>query len=268
MSDSARINNFKSLKGQRKIVCLTAYSAPMAHALDPHCDMLLVGDSVAMVVYGMNSTQGADLSMMIRHAQAVMRRRKNALVIVDLPAGSYETSPEQALNSARRVLNETGADGIKVEGGSSMASSVSTLVDAGVPVLAHIGLLPQHTLSGTEFRITGRTLGEAQQLSADAATLTAAGVFGIVMEGIIETVASSIASTCTVPTIGIGASASCDGQILVSDDLLGLYDAFTPKFVEQYANLQEVIGQAAKTYHDAVVKGQFPQDRHLFWPKT
>jgi 3-methyl-2-oxobutanoate hydroxymethyltransferase len=267
MSETARISHFKSLKGQRKIVCLTAYSAPVTHALDPYCDMLLVGDSVAMVVYGMDTTTGADLDMMIRHGQAVMRRRQNALVVVDLPAGTYEDSADQALTSARRVVDETGADAVKLEGGSAIAAHVSALVNAGIPVLAHIGLLPQHAVSGAGFRITGRTPEEAQQLHDDAAALSAAGVFGIVMEGIVEPVAASIASRCQVPTIGIGASAACDGQILVSEDVLGLYDAFTPKFVEKFANLQDVISQAAKAYHDAVITGQFPQDQHLFWPK-
>jgi len=267
MLESPRISQFKALKGQRKIVCLTAYTAPMTHALDPHCDVLLVGDSVAMVVYGMETTSGADLEMMIRHGQAVMRRRKNALVIIDLPAGSYEANPEQAVQTARRVINETGADGIKLEGGSEMAAQVKALRDSGIAVLAHIGLLPQHATAKTGFRITGRTPEEAQQLHDDAGALSHAGAFGIVMEGIVEPVAASIAAQSDVPTIGIGASAACDGQILVTEDILGLYDAFTPKFVQKYANLQEIIGKAAAAYRQAVVDQKFPQDQHLFWPK-
>ena len=267
MVDSARIAQFKALKGQRKIVCLTAYSAPMAHALDAHCDLLLVGDSVAMVLYGMDTTQGADLDMMIRHGQAVMRRRQNALVIIDLPAGSYENSPQQALASARRVLDETGADGVKLEGGSDIAGHVALLAESGIAVLAHIGLLPQHVSSKSGFRITGRKAEEAAQLAADASALSQAGVFGIVMEGIIEPVAASITANCTVPTIGIGASPACDGQILVTEDILGLYDAFTPKFVEKFADLQNDIGVAAAAFHKAVVSGTFPQKQHLFWPK-
>jgi 3-methyl-2-oxobutanoate hydroxymethyltransferase len=194
MIGSTRIKQFKLLKGQRKIVCLTAYSAPMTHALDPYCDLLLVGDSVAMVLYGMETTQGADLEMMIRHGQAVMRRRQNSVVIIDLPAGSYENSPKQALASARRALDETGADGVKIEGGSRMAEHVALLVDSDIAVLAHIGLLPQHVTSQSGFQITGRTVGEAAELAVDASTLCQAGVFGIVMEGIIEPVAASIAA--------------------------------------------------------------------------
>ena len=268
MVESARITHFKSLKGQRKIVCLTAYSAPMTHALDPHCDLLLVGDSVAMVVYGMDTTQGADLDMMIRHGQAVMRRRQKAVVIIDLPAGSYEDSPEQALATARRVLDETGADGVKLEGGSHMAGHVARLVDSDIAVLAHIGLLPQKATSKSGLRITGRTAEEAEQLASDASVMCAAGVFGIVMEGIIEPVAASIAAKCSVPSIGIGASPACDGQILVTEDILGLYDGFTPKFVEKYANLQTNISAAAAAFHKAVVNETFPLEQHLFWPKN
>ena len=267
MPEKPQIANFMALKGQRKIVCLTAYSAPMAHALDPHCDMLLVGDSVAMVIYGMDTTQNADLNMMIRHGEAVMRRRKSSLVVIDLPAGSYENSPAQALASASEIMAKTGADAVKLEGGTNLAPHVKCLVDSGIPVLGHIGLLPQHAVAGAAFRITGRSEEEANQLHKDANAIVEAGVFGIVLEGIIEPVAASIAIGCKVPSIGIGASASCDGQILVTDDLLGLYDAFTPKFVRKFANLQDDIGAAAADYHAAVIDGSFPTKDHLFWPK-
>ena len=267
MPEKPQIADFMALKGQRKIVCLTAYSAPMAHALDPHCDMLLVGDSVAMVIYGMDTTQNADLDMMIRHGEAVMRRRKSSLVVIDLPAGSYENSPAQALASASEIMAKTGADAVKLEGGTNLAPHVKCLVDSGIPVLGHIGLLPQHAVAGAAFRITGRSEEEANQLHKDANAIVEAGVFGIVLEGIIEPVAASIAIGCKVPTIGIGASASCDGQILVTDDLLGLYDAFTPKFVRKFANLQDDIGAAAADYRAAVIDGSFPTQDHLFWPK-
>ena len=267
MPEKPQIADFMALKGQRKIVCLTAYSAPMAHALDPHCDMLLVGDSVAMVIYGMDTTQNADLDMMIRHGEAVMRRRKSSLVVIDLPAGSYENSPPQALASASEIMAKTGADAVKLEGGTDLAPHVKCLVDSGIPVLGHIGLLPQHAVAGAAFRITGRSEEEANQLHKDANAIVEAGVFGIVLEGIIEPVATSIAIGCKVPTIGIGASASCDGQILVTDDVLGLYDAFTPKFVRKFANLQDDIGAAAADYRAAVIDGNFPTKDHLFWPK-
>jgi 3-methyl-2-oxobutanoate hydroxymethyltransferase len=265
--EKPQIADFMALKGQRKIVCLTAYSAPMAHALDPHCDMLLVGDSVAMVIYGMGTTQNADLDMMIRHGEAVMRRRKSSLVVVDLPAGSYENSPPQVLASASKIMAKTGADAVKLEGGTDLAPHVKCLVDSGIPVLGHIGLLPQHAVAGAAFRITGRSEEEANQLHKDANAIVEAGVFGIVLEGIIEPVAASIAIGCKVPTIGIGASASCDGQILVTEDVLGLYDAFTPKFVRKFANLQDDIGAAAADYRAAVIDGSFPTKDHLFWPK-
>ena len=267
MPEKPQIADFMALKGQRKIVCLTAYSAPMAHALDPHCDMLLVGDSVAMVIYGMDTTQNADLDMMIRHGEAVMRRRKSSLVVIDLPAGSYENSPAQALASASEIMAKTGADAVKLEGGTDLAPHVKCLVDSGIPVLGHIGLLPQHAVAGAAFRITGRSEEEANQLHKDANAIVEAGVFGIVLEGIIEPVAASIAIGCKVPTIGIGASTSCDGQILVTDDVLGLYDAFTPKFVRKFANLQDDIGAAAADYRAAVIDGSFPTKDHLFWPK-
>ena len=267
MHEKPQIADFMALKGQRKIVCLTAYSAPMAHALDPHCDMLLVGDSVAMVIYGMDTTQNADLDMMIRHGEAVMRRRKSSLVVIDLPAGSYENSPPQALASASEIMAKTGADAVKLEGGTDLAPHVKCIVDSGIPVLGHIGLLPQHAVAGAAFRITGRSEEEANQLHKDANAIVEAGVFGIVLEGIIEPVAASIAIGCKVPTIGIGASASCDGQILVTDDVLGLYDAFTPKFVRKFANLQDDIGAAAADYRAAVIDGSFPTKDHLFWPK-
>ena len=267
MHEKPQIADFMALKGQRKIVCLTAYSAPMAHALDPHCDMLLVGDSVAMVIYGMDTTQNADLDMMIRHGEAVMRRRKSSLVVIDLPAGSYENSPPQALASASEIMAKTGADAVKLEGGTDLAPHVKCIVDSGIPVLGHIGLLPQHAVAGAAFRITGRSEEEANKLHKDANAIVEAGVFGIVLEGIIEPVAASIAIGCKVPTIGIGASASCDGQILVTEDVLGLYDAFTPKFVRKFANLRDDIGAAAADYRAAVIDGSFPTKDHLFWPK-
>ena len=267
MHEKPQIADFMALKGQRKIVCLTAYSAPMAHALDPHCDMLLVGDSVAMVIYGMDTTQNADLDMMVRHGEAVMRRRKSSLVVIDLPAGSYENSPPQALATASEIMAKTGADAVKLEGGTDLAPHVKCIVDSGIPVLGHIGLLPQHAVAGAAFRITGRSEEEANQLHKDANAIVEAGVFGIVLEGVIEPVAASIAIGCKVPTIGIGASTSCDGQILVTDDVLGLYDAFTPKFVRKFANLQDDIGAAAAGYRAAVIDGSFPTKDHLFWPK-
>jgi 3-methyl-2-oxobutanoate hydroxymethyltransferase len=205
--------------------------------------------------------------MMVRHGQAVMRRRQSALVAIDLPTGSYENSPKQALASANEIISKTGADAVKLEGGADLAPHVKCLVESGIHVLGHIGLLPQRAVAGKAFRITGRSADEASQLRADADALADAGVFGIVMEGIVEPVAASIAQSSTIPTIGIGASAACDGQILVTEDMLGLYDAFTPKFVRKFTNLQDEISVAVKHYCAAVIDGSFPANDHLFWPK-
>ena len=197
-----------------------------------------------------------------------MRRRQNAVVIIDLPAGTYEDSPEHALATAQRILDETGADGVKLEGGSQMATHVARLVESDIAVLAHIGLLPQKATPESGFRITGRTAEEAEQLAHDASALCEAGIFGVVMEGIVEPVAASIAAKCPVPSIGIGASSACDGQILVTEDILGLYDGFTPKFAEKFADLQNEMSTAAAAFNKAVVNETFPLKQHLFWPKN
>ena len=262
------ISKFIALKSIRKISCLTAYSAPMAAALDTHCDLLLVGDSLAMAVYGLDSTLDVNLEVMIWHGAAVKRRAEQAVVIVDLPAGTYESSPAQAVATAKRVIEETGADGVKLEGGVAMQEQIAAITGAGIPVMAHIGLLPQHATTRKEFRITGRTEAEATQLQADAAAVAAAGAFSVVMEGIIEPVARRIADTCPIPTIGIGASPACDGQILVSDDMLGMFDAYVPKFVRKFDDLQATIGTAAASYRDAVLNGSFPGPDNLYHAKT
>ena len=260
-SSFARIAAFQALKGQRNLVCLTAYTAPMASALNPYCDLLLVGDSVGMAVYGMDTTHNVDLQMMIRHGQAVMRRRQNALVVVDLPKGSYEDNPEQALHSGQLVITKTGADAVKLEGGADRAATLSYLCGKGIQVMGHIGLLPQ---SATAMRATGQTAAEADQLAADMRAVIAAGVFSVVIEGVIEPVAGKLAAACRVPTIGIGASAACDGQILVTDDMLGLYDGHTPKFVRPFAVLKQDIAAAAKAYRAAVIDGTFPDKREIY----
>ena len=258
------IAEFQQLAAQRKLVCLTAYTAPMAELLDPHCDMLLVGDSVAMVLYGMETTKGADMQMMIAHGKAVMRRARHALVSVDMPAGSYEASPDQALDNARQLIAETGAQAVKLEGGEHLAPTIKKLTAANIPVLGHIGLLPQQVSSPTGYRITGRTNTEVAQLKQDALAVQAAGAFGVVLEGMIEQVAADIAGQLDIPTIGIGASAVCSGQILVSDDMLGLYDKFIPRFVERQAELSTHITRAAMAYRAAVIEGRFPAEQHLF----
>ena len=260
------VADFQSISSKRKIVSLTAYTAPVAMALDPYCDMLLVGDSVAMVLYGMQGTQGADLEMMIRHGKAVMSHSSQAMVIVDLPHGTYEHSVELAVQSSKTVIEKTGACGVKLEGGVSISPQIKAITSAGIPVLGHIGLLPQKFSQTSEFRITGKDASEAEQLQKDADAVTNAGAFGIVLEGIIEPVAHALAQSATIPLIGIGASPTCHGQILVTDDLIGLYADFTPKFVKQYANVQSIIQEAAQAYAEDVISQRFPDHSHCFWP--
>ena len=260
------VADFQSISSKRKIVSLTAYTAPVAMALDPYCDMLLVGDSVAMVLYGMQGTQGADLEMMIRHGKAVMSHSSQAMVIVDLPHGTYEHSVELAVQSSKTVIEKTGACGVKLEGGVSIAPQIKAITSAGIPVLGHIGLLPQKFSQTSEFRITGKDASEAEQLQKDADAVTNAGAFGIVLEGIIEPVAQALSQSSNIPLIGIGASPTCHGQILVTDDLIGLYADFTPKFVKQYANVQSIIQEAAQAYAEDVISQRFPDNSHCFWP--
>lgn len=244
-------------KGGDPIVTLTAYTAPMARILDQHCDILLVGDSLGMVVHGMPNTVGVTLDMMILHGQAVMRGSERALVVVDLPFGSYETSPEQAFASASRVLKETCAQAVKVEAGVTVAPTVKFLVDRGIPVMSHVGLLPQAVNADGKFRAKGRTPEEREQVLAAARASDEAGAFAIVVEGVDESLAPEITAAVMAPTIGIGASVACDGQVLVVDDLLGLFD-WTPKFVRRYGNIKGVIDEAVSKYAADVRARRFP----------
>jgi len=244
-------------KGGQPIVCLTAYTAPMAQLLDPHCDLLLVGDSVGMVLHGLPNTVGVTLDMMIMHGQAVMRGAERALVVVDMPFGSYEGSPEEAFANATRVLKETGAQAVKVEAGPQIASTIAYLVDRGIPVMGHVGLRPQAVNVDGKFRAKGRTLDEREKVLAEAKAADEAGAFAIVIEGVDETLAPEITAAVSAPTIGIGASAQCDGQILVTDDMLGLFD-WTPKFVRRYGDLKGVIDKAVAEYAADVRDRRFP----------
>jgi len=246
------------------LVALTAYTAPIARLLDPVCDVLLVGDSLGMVVYGMETTLAVTLDMMINHGRAVVRSSERACVVVDLPFASYQESPEQAFRSAARVMAETGCAAVKLEGGREMAPTVAFLVERGVPVMGHVGLKPQavHALGG--FRAQGRLDAEAEAIIADARAVAEAGAFSLVVEGTIEPVSRRLTAEVAVPTIGIGASPACDGQVLVIDDVLGLFDDFTPKFVKRYADLRPEIQAAARAYADDVRARRFPADEHCF----
>lgn len=258
------IPEIRSRKGGEPIVSLTAYTTNVAKYLDPHVDFLLVGDSLGMILYGLESTVGVTLEMMIAHGAAVMRGANKACVIVDLPFGSYQESPAQAFRSAARVMTETGCSGIKLEGGVEMAETVRFLVERGVPVLGHVGLMPQsvHTLGG--FRAQGKSNEEAKRILADAEAVAEAGAFAIVVEGTVETLAHEITKKVPVPTIGIGASPACDGQILVSEDVMGLFSDFTPRFVKRYAELGPMIAEAGRLYAEDVRARRFPGPEHVF----
>jgi 3-methyl-2-oxobutanoate hydroxymethyltransferase len=258
------VTRLKARKRQEPIVCLTAYSAPIAHILDRHVDLILVGDSAAMVVHGHENTLPISLDVMIAHAQAVGRGASMALVVVDLPFGCYESGPEQAFASAARVLKETQAAAVKLEGGRNMAPTIEFLTARGVPVMAHIGLLPQ-AVQAKGFRATGRKRQEWLALKEDAQAVQDAGAFCVVLEGMAEPLAAEITAQLTIPTIGIGASAACDGQILVIDDLLGLtMSGRTPRFVRRYADLNAVIEDAVRNYSADVKTRNFPEIAHTF----
>ena len=251
-------------KGQTPIVSLTAYTTPIARLLDAHADLLLVGDSLGMVLYGMPTTLPVTLDMMIAHGQAVMRGTSRACVMVDLPFGSYQESPEVAFRAAARVMAETGASAVKLEGGVEMAETIRFLVARGIPVCGHIGLMPQSVQAAGGFRATGRKHDEADRLRADARAVDAAGAFAMVLEGVVEPLAAEITGFVATPTIGIGASPHCDGQVLVSDDVLGLFADFTPRFVKRYAELGRDIEAAAGAYAADVRARRFPGPEHCF----
>ncbi len=254
-------------KGATPIVCLTAYTTPMARLLDAHVDVMLVGDSLGMVVYGMDSTLGVSVDMMINHGQAVMRGAEHACVVVDLPFGSYQESPAAAYRTAARVMAETGCDAVKLEGGAEMAETVAFLSHRGVPVMGHVGLKPQSVMVMGGFTVQGKDEAAARRIIEDAKAIAAAGAFAIVVEGTMEPVARAVTSAVAVPTIGIGASPACDGQVLVTEDILGLFADFTPKFVKRYAELAPEIEDAVKAYADEVRSRAFPGDEHCFGTK-
>ena len=247
---------------QQKLVCLTAYTYPMAKILDKHCDIILVGDSLAMTIYGEKDTLEATLEIMINHGKAVVKGCKSALVVVDLPFGSYENSKEQALTSAKKVLQQTGCDAIKLETNLQIIETVEFLCQNNIPVMAHIGLLPQQVRKIGKYRYFGKKQDEAEQIYQTALKLQQAGVFSVVIEAVPAILAEKITQALTIPTIGIGASIHCDGQILVSDDLLGLNTDFIPLFVEQFTNLAHHIDLAVKNFSLAVKNGDFPKKKH------
>lgn len=260
------VARIRGRKGAEPLVCLTAYSAPVAKLMDPHVDVILVGDSLGMVVHGYENTLPVTLDAMILHGQAVVRATQRALIVVDLPFGSYESGPEQAFASAARVLKETGATAVKLEGGQSMAASIAFLTGRGVPVMGHIGLQPQ-SVQQNGYRAAGRRPEDWDRLKADAEAVETAGAFAIVLEATVEPLAEQIADQTKVPLIGIGATAKCDGQILVVDDMLGLSaTGKTPSFVKKYADLNDVVETAVKAYAADVKARRFPASEHTIKP--
>ena len=253
-------------KSGEPLVMLTAYTARQAQLLDAHCDMLLVGDSLGQVIYGLPSTVPVTLEMMAAHGAAVVRGSYHSVVIVDMPFGSYEASKEIAIQSAARLLKETGAAAVKLEGGEAMAETVSFLTQRGIPVMGHVGLTPQavNVLGGYAAR--GRSDDEAQKIIGDAKALDEAGAFSIVIEGVLEPIAIAATEAVSCPTIGIGASARCDGQVLVTEDMLGMFER-VPRFVKRYGNIAETIEQTAARYADEVRARTFPGEEQTYQPK-
>ena len=253
-------------KGGEPLVMLTAYNVRMAQLLDPHCDMLLVGDSLGQVVYGLPSTIPVTLEMMAAHGAAVVRGSYHALVAIDMPFGSYEASPKQAFASAARLLKETGAAAVKLEGGVAMAPTVRFLSERGIPVIGHVGLTPQAINNFGGYGARGRGEAERDKILADAEAIDAAGAFALVIEGVVEPIAVEITARVACPTIGIGASAQCDGQVLVAEDMLGLFER-TPRFVKRFDDLAGRISAAVETYAADVRSRAFPGPDQVYAPK-
>lgn len=258
--------DIRARKGATPVVSVTAYNAVMARLVDPHVDFILVGDSLGMVEHGMGSTLGVSLDLMIAHGRAVMAGAPTALVIVDMPFGSYEAGPAEAFRSAARVMAETGCGAVKLEGGAHMADTIAFLVERGIPVMAHVGLTPQAMNALGGFKTQGHDEGGRAAILADARAVSDAGAFAVVLEGIVEPLAEQITAEIAAPTIGIGAAAACDGQILVLEDLLGLNER-PPRFVKRYAEIGAAVEKAMADYADEVRSRAFPGPEHVYKPR-
>ena len=248
------------------LVMLTAYTARQAQLLDAHCDLLLVGDSLGQVIYGLPSTIPVTLEMMANHAAAVVRGSYHAVVVVDMPFGSYEASKKQAFESAARLLKESSAAAVKLEGGEAMAETVGFLSARGIPVMGHVGLTPQAVNALGGYGARGRSDAEADKIVSDAKALDAAGTFAIVVEGVVEPIAVAVTGAVSCPTIGIGASARCDGQVLVTEDMLGMFER-VPRFVKKYEDIAGTISQTVERYAAEVRERSFPSADQTYQPK-
>ncbi len=253
-------------RGGQKVVAQVAYHSSVAKIIDRHCDFILVGDSLGMNLLGMDTTVPVTLDAMIQQGQAVVRSTRNALVVVDMPFGCYEESPEQAFRNASRIMKETEAGAVKLEGGAHMAETVAFLVQRGIPVMGHVGLTPQAVNAMGGFRVQGKTEGADDVLMTDASAISEAGAFAIVIEGVVEPLARQMTESIPTVTIGIGGSPACDGQILLFDDLMGVND-WVPKFVRKFADLRREIDAAAGAYREAVLDGSFPTEEETYQAK-
>lgn len=254
-------------KTEQPLVMLTAYTARQAQLLDPHCDLLLVGDSLGQVIYGLPSTLAVTLDMMCAHGAAVVRGSFHALVVIDMPFGSYEASPGQAFASASRILAETGAAAVKLEGGEAMAETIRFLTARGIPVMAHVGLTPQAVNALGGYAARGKSQEEHAKIVADGEAVAEAGAFAVVIEGVLEPIAVALTQALDIPTIGIGASAKCDGQVLVTEDMLGMFER-TARFVKRYDDLAARISRAAATYAGEVRSRSFPTGDQTYRAKS
>ncbi|MEE1887281.1 3-methyl-2-oxobutanoate hydroxymethyltransferase [Pseudomonas carassii] len=263
-SQRLTVPDLAAMKGRQKIVALTAYSTPIARLIDPLVDFILVGDSTAMVAYGRRSTLAMRLEETISHTRAVVDCTQHACVIADMPFGSYQESPEQALRNCAQVLSATGCDAVKLESNRTLASTVAFLVDRGIPVMAHVGLMPQFVNIMGGYKAQGLTEHSAATLHEDARANLGAGAFSLLLEGVAEPLARRISEESRQPCIGIGASPACDGQILVTEDLLGLGGPRKPRFVKQYADVAAVIRVACARYANEVRQGEFPEREHCY----
>ena len=253
------IKNILKKKGKKPIPCLTAYSRPVAEILDKYCDIILIGDSLGMVLYGMSTTKEVKLETMIRHAKAVKSSTKRSLVVFDMPYKTY-TNKSTAYKNVKKVMNLTKCDAVKLEGGKKIIGIVKYLTKKKIPVMGHIGLLPQ---SSANFKFKGKNLTQKKKLLEDAVALSNAGVFAMVIECVVESLAKKITNKVPVPTIGIGASKYCDGQILVTDDMIGLSN-FSPRFVKKYSNVRKIIEKSVKTYCNEIKNRKFPSYKNVY----
>jgi len=251
---------------EEPLVMLTAYTARMAQLLDPHCDILLVGDSLGQVIYGLPSTLPVTLDMMAAHGAAVVRGSYHSLVVIDMPFGSYEASPQQAFESASRIMAETGAAAVKLEGGVAMAETITFLSQRGIPVMGHVGLTPQAVNALGGYMARGRSEAEEARIVADGKAVADAGAFAVVIEGVVEDIAIALTEQLSIPTIGIGGSARCDGQVLVAEDMLGMFER-TPRFVKRYNDIASIISDTAAEYAADVRSRRFPGDEQVYKAK-